>query len=130
MITGEADEVKKEAGDTLLSGSFVVSGKARARLERVGDESFAAGLSKDAKKIKKKQQPGMMKSLTRLIQIIGIIIIPFGVLMFWNQHHMLGLSEKISMENTARSHHWYDTRGTLSSYQHCSCGQYDSSGKK
>ncbi len=101
LITGEADEVKKEAGDTLLSGSFVVSGKARARLERVGDESFAAGLSKDAKKIKKKQQPGMMKSLTRLIQMIGVIIIPFGVLMFWNQHHMLGLSEKISMENTA-----------------------------
>lgn len=103
LVTGEADEVKKDVGDALLSGSFVVSGTARARLERVGEASFAQKLSKDAKKIKKKQQPGMMKSLTRLIQVIGIIIIPFAALMFYNQHIVLGLSEKVSVENSAAS---------------------------
>lgn len=101
LVTGESDEIKKKLGDTLLSGSFVVSGRAKARLDKVGDESFAAQLSRDAKKIKKKQQPGMMRSLTRLIQVIGIIIIPFAVLMFWNQYKVLGLPEKLSVENTA-----------------------------
>ena len=101
LVTGESDEIRKKPGDPLLSGSFVISGKARARLTQVGDSSFVAQLSKDAKQIRKRQQPGMMKSLTRLIQIIGIIIIPFGLLMFWNQHMVLGLPEKISVENTA-----------------------------
>lgn len=103
LVTGESDEIKKAPGDVLLSGSFVVSGKASARLDKVGNDSFAAKLAKDAKKIKKVQQPGMMKSLTRLIQIIGIVIIPFAILMFWNQHKVLGLSEKVSVENTAAS---------------------------
>lgn len=101
FVTGEPDEIEKRPGDTLLSGSFVVSGCAKARLTMVGDDSFAAKLSKDAGKIKKRQRPGMMKSLTRLIQVIGIIIIPFAALMFWNQHCVLGYSEKISVENTA-----------------------------
>ncbi len=103
LVTGESDEIKKKSGDALLSGSFVVSGQAKARLDKVGDDSFAAQLSRDAKKIKKKQQPGMMKSLTRLIQVIGIIIIPFAALMFWNQYKVLGLPEKVSVENTAAS---------------------------
>ncbi len=103
LVTGESDEIRKRPGDVLLSGSFVVSGRASARLDKVGNESFAARLSNDAKKIKKKQQPGMMKSLTSLIQIIGVIIIPFAVLMFWNQHIIIGLSEKVSVENTAAS---------------------------
>lgn len=101
LVTGEADEVEKAPGDSLLSGSFVISGQAKARLTQVGDDSFSAKLLKNARKIKKHQRPGMMKSLTRLIQIIGIIIIPFAVLMFWNQHFVLGYSEKISVENTA-----------------------------
>ena len=101
LVTGEADEVEKAPGDSLLSGSFVVSGQAKARLTQVGDDSFSAKLSKNARKIKKHQRPGMMKSLTRLIQVIGIIIIPFAALMFWNQHLVLGYPEKISVENTA-----------------------------
>lgn len=103
LVTGESDEIKKKPGDTLLSGSFVISGEATARLDQVGDASFAAQLSRDAKKIKKRQQPGMMRSLTLLIQVIGVIIIPFGALMFWNQHQVLGLAEKVSVENTAAS---------------------------
>lgn len=103
LVTGESDEIKKASGDSLLSGSFVISGRATAQLTRVGDNSFAAQLSKSAKQIKKKQQAGMMKSLTRLIQVIGIILIPFAALMFWNQHEVLGFSEKVSVENMAAS---------------------------
>ena len=103
LVTGEADEIKKRPGDTLLSGSFVISGKVRARLDKIGEDSFAAKLARDAKTIKKKQQPGMMKSLTRLIQVIGVIIIPFAILMFWNQYVVLGMGQKVSVENTAAS---------------------------
>ena len=103
LVTGESDEIKKKAGDPLLSGSFVVSGRCRARLDKVGHESFAAKLTLDAKKIKKKQQPGMMKSLTLLIKVIGIIIIPFSILMFLNQRDVLGMTTKENIESTAAS---------------------------
>lgn len=101
LVTGESDEIHKIVGDTLLSGSFVVSGKVSARLDKIGDDAFAARLSKDAKKIKKRQMPGMMRSLTFLIHVIGIVLIPFAVLTFRSQYVGLGLSERVSVENTA-----------------------------
>ena len=45
LVTGESDEISKRAGDELLSGSFVVSGKCYARLDKVGAEAFAAKLT-------------------------------------------------------------------------------------
>ena len=103
LVTGEIDEIKKKAGDYLLSGSFVISGTCHARLDKVGYESYASKLMLDAKKIKKKQQEGMLKSLTFLIKIIGVIIIPFAILMFINQYYILHLSHVTSVENTIAS---------------------------
>ncbi len=103
LVTGEADEIKKSVGAPLLSGSFVISGRCRARLDKVGHESFASRLTLDAKKIKKKQQPGMMKSLTMLIKVIGVIIIPFSIFMYLNQRQSLDMPSKESIENTAAS---------------------------
>ena len=81
LITGEADEIKKTPGSELLSGSFVVSGECRARLTQVGADSYANRLTLEAKEAKPPQQSEMMRSLTRLVQIIGIAIIPLGILM-------------------------------------------------
>ncbi len=92
LITGEADEIKKKPGDELLSGSFVVSGQCRARLTRVGADSFANRLTLEAKAAKPPQQSEMMRSLTRLVQIIGITIIPLGILMAVKEIAWLGRS--------------------------------------
>ena len=87
LVTGESDEISKKPGADLLSGSFVVSGRCVARLTAVGGDSFVSKLAADAKKMKKKQRGGMMLSLTRLIQVIGVIIIPIAVLMMINELH-------------------------------------------
>lgn len=92
LITGEADEIKKNPGDELLSGSFVVSGQCRARLTRVGADSFANRLTLEAKAAKPPQQSEMMRSLTRLVQVIGIAIIPLGILMAVKEIVWLGRS--------------------------------------
>ena len=55
LITGESDEITKTAGDTLLSGSFVVSGKCHARLEKVGEDSYISKLTQEAKRNKTKE---------------------------------------------------------------------------
>lgn len=49
LLTGEADEVEKTEGSTLMSGSFVVSGECYARLEKVGNESYISRLSLEGK---------------------------------------------------------------------------------
>ena len=82
LITGESDEIEKREGDSLLSGSFVVSGKACARLEKVGKDSYISKLTMKATKSKKGEQSEMIRSLNYLIMVMGIIIIPIGIALF------------------------------------------------
>ena len=42
LVTGEADEITKRPGDSLLSGSYVVGGSCYARLDAVGADSFVS----------------------------------------------------------------------------------------
>ena len=94
LITGEADAITKAPGDELLSGAFVVSGRCRARLDRVGAESYAARLTLEAKKDVTVGKSEMMSSLDKLIRIIGILLVPIGVALF--------VKEFVFLERTAR----------------------------
>ena len=85
LLTGESDELTKKAGDSLMSGSFIVSGQCRARLERVGSESYVSQLTLEAKKGKEGEQSEMIRSLDKLVKAVGIIIIPIGVVMVTQQ---------------------------------------------
>ena len=86
LITGEADPITKNPGDQLLSGSFVISGKCRARMEHVGGDSYASRLALEAKADRGAVKSGMMKSLDRLIKVIGFALIPIGVALFCNSY--------------------------------------------
>ena len=90
LITGEADPITKNPGDELLSGSFVVSGKCRARLDRVGSASYAARLSLEAKADQGVGRSEMMKSLDKLIRFIGFALIPIGAALFYNEISVQG----------------------------------------
>ena len=89
LITGEEDAVEKAAGDTLLSGSFVVSGKARVRLTGVGEDAFAAKLAQAAKEDPHAAKSEMMRSLDKLIRWVGIALIPVGLLLFYQEFWVL-----------------------------------------
>ncbi|MBE5891341.1 MAG: HAD family hydrolase [Lachnospiraceae bacterium] len=82
LLTGESDEIIKNPGDELMSGSFVVSGKAYCRLEKVGADSYMSKLTIQATKSKKGEQSEMIRALNRLILVMGILIIPIGVALF------------------------------------------------
>jgi len=90
LLTGEADEVSKNSGDKLMSGSFVVSGHCMAQLTTVGENSYISRLMLEAKAEKKGERSEMIRSLNRLIAIVGIAIIPIGVIMFWQHYIKLG----------------------------------------
>lgn len=101
LITGEADEVAKEAGDELLSGSYVVSGSLKAKLEKVGAEAFASKLTIEATRTHKKEQSEMIRSLNKLIIMIGITIIPIGIMIFVQSFVNMGRNLKDSITGMA-----------------------------
>lgn len=82
LLTGESDEIVKKPGDSLMSGSFIVSGSCQARLEKVGADSYISKLIVQAKAMNKKEQSEMIRSLNRLVFVAGIIIIPVGLILF------------------------------------------------
>ena len=85
LITGESDEITKRIGDPLLSGSFIVSGKCAARLDKVGADSYISKLTLEAKASKEGEQSEMIRSLDKLVQIVGLLIIPIGLILFFQQ---------------------------------------------
>ena len=86
LITGEADAISKSPGDTLRSGSFIISGKCRARMDAVGADSYAAKLTLAAKQDAGPGKSEMMRSLDHLIQFIGVVLIPIGAALFYTQY--------------------------------------------
>ena len=97
LLTGEADEIVKEVDDYLMSGSFVVSGKAYVRLDKVGYDSYISQLTAKAKKMGGGEQSEMIASLNKLIKWIGIIIIPIGITLFSQSYFFNGNTIKESV---------------------------------
>ena len=98
LLTGESDEITKKPGDTLMSGSFVVSGSCLGRLEQVGADSYISKLTLEAKATKEGEQSEMIRSLNKLVQIVGFLIIPIGIVLFVQQYLLGDSSIKTSMQ--------------------------------
>ena len=99
LLTGESDEIIKRPGDPLMSGSFIVSGTCKARLERVGQDSYISKLTLEAKASKDGEQSEMIRSINKLIKIIGIMIIPIGIILFIQQYIYSGAPAKDSVQS-------------------------------
>ena len=82
ILTGESLPIKKKVGDTLLAGSFVVSGHCHARVEKVGSNCYLQQLAISAKKYRKPKSE-LFSSLKVIIKVIGVLILPITALMFY-----------------------------------------------
>ena len=84
MLTGESRPVKKQAGEELMSGSYLVSGSGVAKVFHVGENNYAATLAKKAK-IKKRASSQMQEIIKKIIKIDGVLLIPVGILLYLSQ---------------------------------------------
>ena len=92
MLTGESRPVKKQAGDELMSGSYLVSGSGVAKVFHVGENNYAATLARKAK-IKKRASSQMQEIIKKIIKIDGVLLIPVGILLYISQR---GIAETTS----------------------------------
>lgn len=84
LLTGEADPVDKHLGDPAMSGSFVVAGSGLYRATRIGRDSFAAGLTEQAKKFELTNSE-LRDAINKFIRIVSYFLVPVGVLLLTSQ---------------------------------------------
>ena len=87
FITGETELITYKEGDMLKSGSFIVVGNCKAKVEHVSLDNYTNVISKDAKYVKPINSI-LMNSLNKIIKVISILIIPLGLLLFLNQYNL------------------------------------------
>nr|WP_225952176.1 cation-translocating P-type ATPase [Mycobacterium sp. OAS707] len=84
LLTGEADSVAKDAGDTVMSGSFVVAGSGAYRATKVGREAYAAKLSEEASKFTLVNSE-LRSGINKILQFITYLLWPAGLLTIYTQ---------------------------------------------
>ncbi|CCV64863.1 H+ transporting ATPase, P-type ATPase [Alteracholeplasma palmae J233] len=95
LLTGESDPIIKRKGDTLYSGSFVISGHCYAQVTAIGKDIYIEKITSQAKKYKKPQSQ-LLKSLKTMIRIIGVFIVPIGATLFYMMYFKNGVSQGIT----------------------------------
>lgn len=91
FITGEAKTINKKKGDTLLSGSFIVSGNVKAIVNHIGLDNYTSVISKDAKLIKEKSSE-IMRSLKKIVKYVSFALLPIGIMLLLKQFSIEGNS--------------------------------------
>jgi cation-transporting ATPase E len=84
LLTGEADSIAKDAGDTVMSGSFVVAGSGAYRATKVGREAYAAKLSEEASKFTLVNSE-LRSGINKILQFITYLLWPAGLLTIYTQ---------------------------------------------
>ena len=89
LLTGESDNLPKNVGDELFSGSFVTAGEACCQIIHVGKDNYAAQITSEAKEFKRHNSE-LKNSLNAILKVISIIIVPLGALLFYKQYYIVG----------------------------------------
>ncbi len=84
LLTGEADPIAKDAGDAVMSGSFVVAGGGAYRATKVGREAYAAKLAEEASKFTLVNSE-LRSGINKILQFITYLLIPAGLLIIYTQ---------------------------------------------
>ncbi len=84
LLTGEADSIAKDAGDKVMSGSFVVAGSGAYRATKVGREAYAAKLAAEASKFTLVDSE-LRSGINKILQFITYLLIPAGLLVIYTQ---------------------------------------------
>ncbi|MGV0812194.1 cation-translocating P-type ATPase [Mycolicibacterium boenickei] len=84
LLTGEADPIAKDAGDTVMSGSFVVAGSGAYRATKVGREAYAAKLAEEASRFTLVKSE-LRNGINKILQFITYLLVPAGLLTIYTQ---------------------------------------------
>lgn len=100
LLTGESDPIIKKQGDSLLSGSFVISGKCQAKVVHTGSENYVSQIANEVKKLKKVNSE-LLLSMRKVTKFTGWLIIPLGIILFMEAYFLRDNSLQAAVISTA-----------------------------
>ena len=89
LLTGEADPVFKQPGDSVMSGSFVVAGTGRFRATKVGRHAYAVRLAEEASRFSLVHSE-LRSGIDLILRWITFALFPIGALLIYSQLFMGG----------------------------------------
>ena len=84
LLTGESVPVKKKAGDVLYAGSFIVSGVAYFRADKIANDTYVQSIESKAK-LSKQPKSRLMLAINKIIKVMAFIAIPLANIVFVNE---------------------------------------------
>lgn len=99
ILTGESEPQKKQVGDVLLAGSFIISGACYVRVDKIGKDSYIQTVALQTKKFKSPAS-NLFKDINMLVKFIGVIILPLALLLFANNYFACGKVLDIAIAQT------------------------------
>lgn len=87
LITGESEPILKTLGQELLSGSFIINGDAKAEVIHIGHDNYQAKIIGQISDINNNNSI-VIKGINRFLKFISIIIVPLGLLLFYQQYNL------------------------------------------
>jgi cation-transporting ATPase E len=85
LLTGEADGIRKDHGDQVLSGSFCVSGSGYFEVEAVREDSYAERIAGQAKEFRHPPSP-LQTEVNSVLWATAVLLVPMAIIM------LIGLS--------------------------------------
>lgn len=87
MLTGESDPLLKKVGDLIYSGSYVISGKCKAKAEKIGTETYVSKLENKISSIKK-QKSVLMANIDKIIKYLLFFLVPATLAVFLKTYYV------------------------------------------
>ena len=100
LLTGESDTVYKKVGDTVYSGTIVLSGDAEVSVTKVGRARQSEKIM-EGTKISGFQKSALQRDLQKLIKIVSVLIIPVAVILVIMQMGVKGVGYSAIVLNTS-----------------------------
>ncbi|MBS1847474.1 MAG: HAD-IC family P-type ATPase [Actinobacteria bacterium] len=95
LLTGESDAIVKEAGDQVMSGSFVAAGSGTFQARKVGADAYASQIAADARRFTLARSE-LRSGIDLIIKLVGFLMIPTGTLLLVNQIRLhMGIAEAV-----------------------------------
>ncbi|MDO4742014.1 MAG: HAD-IC family P-type ATPase [Candidatus Saccharibacteria bacterium] len=99
FVTGEQSNIAKKLGDPLISGSFVISGSALAKVEKTSRDSFIAKLEKEAHTVKTADSK-LFRLINNIVKYISILLIPIGALLLLARFNVPHTTPEVAVTST------------------------------
>ncbi len=102
FVTGEQDNVVKQKGDKLTSGSFIVSGTCKAKAIAVGKDSALNKIQSTAHTVKTANSK-LFTLMNNIVKYISIALIPIGALVLWSRFRVADTDTTTAVTSTVAS---------------------------